>query len=291
MRRLLAHAFSDKALREQEPLIQSYVDTLLTQLDEQIKGPAGGKVNLADWYNWTTFDLTGDLSFGESFGCLKEELYHPWVAMMISGLKDVVFQSVAMRFPPLDSLLYLYAPKKVKQARANHIKMSIEKVERRMETVTDRPDFMSYILRHNDKEGMTKHEIHHNASTLILAGSETTATLLTGATYLLLKHPDCMVKVLEELRGSFRTKDEIDLQAVGRLEYFQAVVNESFRVYPPGVAGQGRRVPAEGDTVSGHWIPGGVSLPSSLTSLYHFSPQLHLACTADKHSKSLNAAH
>ena len=35
MRRLLSHAFSEKALREQEPLLQSYVDTLMQKLREQ----------------------------------------------------------------------------------------------------------------------------------------------------------------------------------------------------------------------------------------------------------------
>ena len=64
MRRLLGHAFSGKALREQEPLIQSYVHNLISGLHRHTQDRNKGKVDLADWYNWTTFDVVGDLSFG-----------------------------------------------------------------------------------------------------------------------------------------------------------------------------------------------------------------------------------
>jgi cytochrome P450 len=54
-----------------------------------------------------------------------------------------------------------------------HRKMSAEKAKRRMEMDTDRPDFMSYIMRNNNTEkGMTDEEIQENASILIVAGSE-----------------------------------------------------------------------------------------------------------------------
>lgn len=78
MRRLLSHAFSDKALREQESLIQSHVHELISGLTKSIQGSSNGKIDLADWYHWTTFDVIGDLSFGESFNCLRDTMYHPW---------------------------------------------------------------------------------------------------------------------------------------------------------------------------------------------------------------------
>jgi aspirochlorine biosynthesis cytochrome P450 monooxygenase len=39
---------------------------------------------------------------------------------------------------------------------------------------TDRPDFISYILKHNETEkGMTPAEIRESAAEFVLAGSET----------------------------------------------------------------------------------------------------------------------
>ena len=66
--RLLAHAFFEKALRDQEGLIGGYVDTLINKLRVAVRhGPS--VVDIKVWMNLTTFDITGDLMLGESFDC------------------------------------------------------------------------------------------------------------------------------------------------------------------------------------------------------------------------------
>lgn len=278
IRRLLGHAFSDKALREQEPLLQSYVATLISGLHRQVQGPGKGKVNLVDWFNWTTFDVIGDLSFGEPFDCLKNECYHFWVQMLFSGIQAVVFRSVILRFPPLaHALAWCMAPhiKAALRQMDTHKQLAREKVDRRLETVTSRPDFMSYILRHDDEKGLSREEVYANMSSIIAAGSETTATLLAGATWYLHQpqHRAILDKILAEIRGAFDSADQITLANVAKCEYFLAVIEESFRIYPPGLAGQPRLVPPGGDTVSGYFIPEGVScsLPYCLLLQPHTS--------------------
>ena len=56
MRRVLAHAFSEKAMREQEPLIQGYVNLLMKSLH---KAAEKGPLNMVSWYNFVTFDIIG----------------------------------------------------------------------------------------------------------------------------------------------------------------------------------------------------------------------------------------
>jgi cytochrome P450 len=69
-RRALAHAFSKQALLEQEPILKGYVDLFVKRLREMAhKGEAA---NMVSWFNFCTFDIIGDLSFGEPFGCLQE---------------------------------------------------------------------------------------------------------------------------------------------------------------------------------------------------------------------------
>jgi hypothetical protein len=34
-----------------------------------------------------TFDVMGDLVFGESFGCLDSSDYHPWVKLIFDSVK------------------------------------------------------------------------------------------------------------------------------------------------------------------------------------------------------------
>lgn len=94
---------------------------------------------------------------------------------------------------------------------------------------------------------------------LTLAGSETTATLLSGATYLLLTNPDVMQKLIDEVRSRFKSSDEINLTSVGSLTYMLAVLNESLRCYPPVTSGLVRTVPGNGLDIAGHFVPPGVS--------------------------------
>ncbi|KAL8669418.1 MAG: hypothetical protein Q9168_005986 [Polycauliona sp. 1 TL-2023] len=255
MRRLLSHAFSDKALREQETIIQSHVNNLIAGLRKRCTD-YGGKADLAKWFNWTTFDILGDLAFGEPFDCLKETIYRPWVAMLMNNHRFIVLMSVTLRFPPLNRLAARFVPKKVVQDNLDHRSMSKEKVDRRVETTTDRPDFMSYILRHSGtKRGMSREELHLHAATFIAAGSETTATLLAGAVWSLLRHPAYMDRLQQEIRSKFATADEIRFAHLDDLEFLHAVISESFRMYPPAVAGQPRVAPPTGDFISGYWVP------------------------------------
>jgi cytochrome P450 len=49
-RKLVSHAFSDRALKDQESLLKSYAELLVTKLNDQIKETKGG-VDIKDWYN------------------------------------------------------------------------------------------------------------------------------------------------------------------------------------------------------------------------------------------------
>jgi hypothetical protein len=69
-RRALAHAFSKQALLEQEPILRGYVNLFVQRLREMAHD--GKPANMVSWFNFCTFDIIGDLSFGEPFGCLRE---------------------------------------------------------------------------------------------------------------------------------------------------------------------------------------------------------------------------
>lgn len=53
-RRLLSHAFSEKALREQEPLLQKYCTKLCSQLEDHCRS---GPVDMAEWYTFSSESL------------------------------------------------------------------------------------------------------------------------------------------------------------------------------------------------------------------------------------------
>ena len=142
MRRLLNHAFSESALQEQEPLITGYLDLLIQKLHEQIQGPANGKVDIARWYNFITFDIIGDLCFGEPFDALKNEDYNVWIANIFKGVKIATYILVLKAFPLIAApvLAILGLVPSIKALQEKHENYSRDRAERRLNTVTDRRD-------------------------------------------------------------------------------------------------------------------------------------------------------
>ena len=130
------------------------------------------------------------------------------------------------------------------------------------------------------------------ASILVIAGSETTASLLCGVTFLLLRNPTALKKVTEEVRGSFKSEDEITLTSVNGLKYMLACLNEALRVYPPLTGGLQRRIPPGGGKIAGVEVPEEVSLltrrnQSPLTKA--FRPQFPSRCMPHTTPKTIGA--
>lgn len=98
-----------------------------------------------------------------------------------------------------------------------------------------------------------------NTSQLIVAGSETTATLLCGVTYLLLTNPAALAKATIEVRTTFKSDKDITLLSVMNLPYLLACLNEALRRYPSIVGGLPRQTPAGGSTIAGKYVAEGVS--------------------------------
>lgn len=100
-----------------------------------------------------------------------------------------------------------------------------------------------------------------DASVLVVAGAETTATTLSAVTYLLLSNPSKMSKLLAEVRGTFKHDSEITIATVNQLDFMLACLNEAMRLFPPIPIGLPRIVPGQGRSIGGHYIPGNVRRP------------------------------
>jgi cytochrome P450 len=175
-RRLLAYAFSERAIKEQESVIRQYVDMLIRKLREQVKGGSDGRkvvVDIKSWMNYTTFDITGDLMFGESFDCLKQGKLHPWIGLIFDSIKALSFLGAVNQFPLLNSVLQKMIPRSVVQKGLDHFDLGARKVDRRLQMGTARPDFISAMLKNglSENEGqykennkiMSRAELHSNA--------------------------------------------------------------------------------------------------------------------------------
>ncbi|RAL15170.1 cytochrome P450 [Aspergillus homomorphus CBS 101889] len=295
LRHMLAPAFSTKALQEQETILQRNVDLLIGQMHD--RAARNDTVDLKTWYNFTSFDIVGDFAFGQSFGSLERSRPHEWVQFVLDYIQVATYMHVARRFYPLDKLLLRLVPRAMMEHRAEHTRMALEIVQQRIDRdpVVDRRDFVHYMLRAvdpaatNEKGGGKKdqvvstRDVEKQANILILAGSDSTATTLSFATYFLTQRPSCMVTLRRELRANFSNESEIDTLSLDRLPYLHAVVQETLRMRHPFPSGFGRQTRKMGSVVDGQFLPANTVVNIHLWSLFncesyfkrpdHFAPE------------------
>lgn len=84
----------------------------------------------------------------------------------------------------------------------------------------------------DNEEKISDREIRDQMITMLLAGHETTANLLTWIFYLLGKNPDVEEKFHKEV-DSLTTLNEAPIDAYRNLPYTQLIIKESLRLYPP----------------------------------------------------------
>jgi cytochrome P450 family 135 len=128
-----------------------------------------------------------------------------------------------------------------------------EIAERRREPELERrEDILSLLMlaRTDDGEAMDDRELRDQLVTLLLAGHETTATALAWTFDLLLRHPDTLARLSEEVR-----RGEED-------DYMRAVIAESLRLRPV-VPLAGRRLAVDLDADGLH-LPAGTDVTPAI---------------------------
>ncbi|KAL0783331.1 hypothetical protein CaCOL14_001238 [Colletotrichum acutatum] len=259
-RRALSHGFSDSSMRAQEGIIMKYIDKLISRLHENCDGKEA-PINVEAWYNWTTFDIAGDLIFAQSFGCLDRSDYHPWIAFIFKTIRYNAIMT-AMKYigldPVVQGLFWIGGLAAMMQLRESTDKM----MQTRLDMDPDR--------------------------------SETTATTLAGTTYLLLRNPKVLQKLNEEVRSSFTDSSEITINSVSKLSYMLAVLNEALRMYPPVTSNLIREVPEFGCQIGSDHVPQGTFVeiqqwsanhsPDNWTKPWEFRPERFLETSKEEHN-------
>ncbi|KAF7950057.1 hypothetical protein EAE96_007359 [Botrytis aclada] len=275
-RKAMSHAFSAKGLQAQEPILKKYVDKLITKLEHEAKSRS--PVDMVKWYNFTTFDLIGDLAFGQSFGGLENSQYHFWVSTIFDSVRVLTFVKLKDVYPMLFQLVNPFIPSGLANARQRQEDYSKTVVQKRLTNPesSDLLDFMDSMLRHRgEKDGLSDEELVANSNILVIAGSETTATLLSGVTFLLLKNPVAMKKLTDEVRSVMQSEEDITFaNTTANLPYMLACLEEALRRYPPIPTGLQRRTTST-TIISGYEVPPNTKVSVHQSAAYYSSLNFH----------------
>lgn len=175
----------------------------------------------------------GDLTFGETLGQLSKSDYDPWVKAIFGYIHVVSVSRVCRNWPGLTKIMNALVSAEMKAKRKLHLGYSTRRVDQRMARKTDRPDIWTFVTRYSDTEGrrLVPTELHINGALFMLAGTETTATLLSGLTHILLKEPKQLQRLVREVRGAFVSFDELTTTRLSQLGFLNACLEEGLRMY------------------------------------------------------------
>ena len=233
----------------------------------------GEKITLHAHMQRLTLEIILRTIFGADEGA---ELTH--LRDAIAGFLDHMASAVTMigTLPPLRRDAWGMSPwAAFKRVRAKVDAEIFEVIaRRRAERAAGAPardDVLSMLLDARDEDGakMTDEELRDELMTLLSAGHETTATELCWAFDKILRAPDVLRRIEEEIAAATNGSDAPSFDA---LPYLDATIKEVLRLAPV-VPAVGRRV-KEATRIDGFDVPAGVMLVPAIW-LTHRLPDLY----------------
>ncbi|ORZ30702.1 cytochrome P450 [Catenaria anguillulae PL171] len=230
----------------------------------------GKEVSITEWMTRFTLQTIGVSGFGYDFHLLDgpEAKLHPFVDAMNYCLNESKRRALATRF-------YKMMPS---QANAKYdechklMATTVEKViaDRKANPDPSKVDLLNYMLTAKTPDGKTLPDdnIRDQVITFLIAGHETTSTLMSWTLWLLTQHPAIESRLLEEAIRVCGTdpSQPITPQQVGQLTYTTQVLKESLRLYPPApVVGKTCQIST---IVNGHRINRGDSVLCNAVGLH-----------------------
>lgn len=271
LRRLLSGSMSETSLQMAVPQVQSKIDLAMKRIGKEMD--RRGAADVIKWFLFMATDIIGELSFGDSFRTLKIGEKSGYT----KDLEDLGFLgAVRSAFPTFIALAkYLPIPffTRPLQATQNMIRYAEESVARYRNLLDSDPTSVKWTLftkvfQSNDKEALTPVELRANASSYIVAGSDSTAVTLTYLVWSVCRDPTVKATLLEELRT---LPADYTASHLRDLSYLNYVIDETLRLYSGIQSSLPRYVPDGGDDIVGYWLPGGTSICAQAYSMHRIA--------------------
>lgn len=263
LRGVFANSFSDKALRKQLPIIESYIGQLMARIGRDAK-TSGGSLNIQKLYGYASFDIISELTSGEPQYSLEEGNEQSHIETFSVHAKYSTFRNVLVHFPPLDKILLSLLFSLSAKRRKENWNKGFERLTRRLQDPGPAvgSDIITSVvekLNESKQRYITKTELLTNCLGFIIASSQLTTLVLTAMTYLLVQNPHTLTHLVMEIRNNFREERDITMASTSSLPYLEAVLKETLRIHHPTPIALPRVIPPEGRVIHGQMVPGKVS--------------------------------
>ncbi|TGO09964.1 hypothetical protein BTUL_0149g00430 [Botrytis tulipae] len=268
-RKMFAHAFSKSSLRANwEREIRKKTDMAVNKIK---RDALLGEADILQFFMFMATDVIGHLCFGESFGTLEKEQktqYIEDVGRVATGFSIGAEFPMLSKMARMSGLSFLQTP----GARmSDYAKLAVRNAESQDEAT---PNIFRKVLVEEKLENggsLSPLDIRQEASSFIIAGTDTTANSLTFLIYNILKYPDLQRQIEDEvdtLGDDFESKD------VEGLPLLNAVIDEGLRLWGAAPGSLPREVPHGGVELDGYFLPGSMTVCTQSYTI-HRDPEIY----------------
>eukprot|EP00560_Eucampia_antarctica_P005118 CAMPEP_0197840784 /NCGR_PEP_ID=MMETSP1437-20131217/45805_1 /TAXON_ID=49252 ORGANISM="Eucampia antarctica, Strain CCMP1452" /NCGR_SAMPLE_ID=MMETSP1437 /ASSEMBLY_ACC=CAM_ASM_001096 /LENGTH=640 /DNA_ID=CAMNT_0043450447 /DNA_START=65 /DNA_END=1987 /DNA_ORIENTATION=+ len=244
-RREIVPAFHKAWLEHMVGLFSYCNKPLIASLENIASGNDGGKVDMEEKFCSVALDIIGKSVFNFEFNSVTKE--SPVIKAVYSALMEAEHRSmtpapywdlpfanqVVPRLRKFNSDLKLLndvLDELIARAKQSRQVEDIEELERRNYAEVKDPSLLRFMV---DMKGVNidNKQLRDDLMTMLIAGHETTAAVLTWSLFELSRNPDCMAKAREEIDRVIGDRSP-NLEDIKEMKYLRMVVAESLRMYP-----------------------------------------------------------
>lgn len=283
-RKVLSSAYALKNLEQWEFKVADKTARLIKHFDVVANTP-GSIVDYRAWTNFFSLDAIADIGLSHRLGFLDNGNDRCLSELLDGSVTEVNFrESLYAQAHAQSGIVWSYdwykALAKITRAVSPYYRnlwrlsdrwdgillhLARERLKR-YQAGENLDDFFTSLME--DKGGKAQSlewgEIVAEVSIMMNAGSTTTAIAMANVMFQLLKNPQCLAKLRNEIDAVVDADETVvSYDKVRHLPYLRACLDESMRLFPPTAHGLPRITPAEGWLIAGDFIPGGTTVSIS----------------------------
>ncbi|KAL3487019.1 cytochrome P450 [Aspergillus germanicus] len=261
-RKFANNVYSMSSVLESEEYIDACTDVLLEKMGKSAK--SNKVIDLGEWIQYT-FDVVGELFFGQQFGFMRDEHdFGNYILSLDTLLPTTALLCVLPVFiRSFEGLLAFPFPNVHKAVQGfDEIRRAGKFwVTHRMQQMADREINRSDLL---DKLDSTPVSSSTETKRHSFAGSDTTAIAIRSILYHLMKSPNAYDKLMadiDEANSDGRlSRPHVKYNEAIKLPYLVACCKKGMRMHPSVGLSLPRYVPAGGREIAGHYFPAGTKV-------------------------------
>ncbi|GEM06298.1 cytochrome P450 [Rhodotorula toruloides] len=276
MRRAESPAYTMTLLVDLEDHVDSCLEDLVSYLDKAIvAGKGKGTVDMGMMMQLLAMDVIGELAFGGTFGLCKAGKDTQGFLPMLEAFVDVCCLCGTQPWAGLPLIAFCnwkvgaQGPQALAAKSSKAVKDRLAQIKKAYETGDEpRRDMLSKLVMAKNADGSpySVRQIEVAASSILGAGSDTTAITMRALLYFIVRDPAVYAKVMRELEDAFESgllSLPVKYSGGTKLSYFQSCLKETLRLHPAVPWTLPRVVPKDGAVLAGRYFAPGTQVAMS----------------------------